>query len=245
MAYTLQNVRRWARTARGWSNVDLGMVSCLCVTRGRYRHVKRMLSCFKAQTYRRCQLVLVYEELEPTAAKLLASPDPFITLVHVPSIPKQPIGRLRNISIRASRGGYLCCWDDDDWHSPFRVERQLGRLLESKAEACMLNRITVLDERAGRAYVSHSRFWESTLLCRRDLRMLSDGYPEIAEHEDTPLCDRIRSHHRVAGLDEPELFVYTYHGGNNCSHAHFVSLFCAGNELSNSEARRIARELSA
>lgn len=244
MAFTLENVRRWARTSRGWSHVDRDMVSCLCVSRGYYRHVKRALECFKAQTYRRRELVLVHEELEPAAAQLLATPDPFVTVVRVPSIPKQPIGRLRNISIRASRGGYLCCWDDDDWHAPARVERQLDRLLQSRADACMLARITMVDEKSSRAYVSNRRLWESTLFCRRDLRALSTGYPEVAEHEDTPLCNQIINNHRVSGLDQPELYVYTYHGGNNCPPMHFRNLFCSGSELSNSEARRIVREIS-
>ena len=128
------------------TQLEWGLVSCLCVTRGRLAHVRRMLRCFRAQTYRDKELVLVYENLEPAARELLAEGGDAISLVHVPSAPKQPLGALRNLGIRASRGKYVCGWDDDDWYAPRRLEAQLEHLIHSRADACVLRRWLMFDE---------------------------------------------------------------------------------------------------
>lgn len=236
----------WALVSADAANADLdeGLVSCLCVTRGRHDHVRRALECFRAQTYSNRELVVVYEGLDGGAQDLLAQHRADVSLVHVRTIPKQPLGVLRNLSLKGARGVYVCCWDDDDWHSPRRIELQLRHLLSSRADACMLRRWLMFDETTGLAYVSGKRMWEGSLLCRRDLDVLKIGYPPLVRAEDRALVEELAARHRVTSVDRPELYVYTHHGGNTWGREHFLLLAASGLELPRPAAERLGRVLS-
>jgi hypothetical protein len=215
-----------------------GIISCLCVTRGSYPRLRRALDCFHSQSYPLRELVVVYETLEPRAMDLLNESD-LVSFVHVPESPKQTLGALRNVAIRASLGKYVCGWDDDDWYAPSRLARQLQRLLEAGADACMLRRWLMLDEKHGRAYLSPSGYWEGSLMCRRDLSVLAEGYPPLPKDEDRVLVERLIAQHAVTGLDQPELYVYTFHGENTWDEEHFDVLYRQSDELSPEATRRL------
>jgi glycosyltransferase involved in cell wall biosynthesis len=221
---------------------DRGLVSCLCLTRGRYDHLRRTLRCFRAQSYPNLELVLVYEKLEPRAEELLDGADPRIRRVQIQAEPRFSQGARRNISLEASRGEYFCVWDDDDWHSPLRIERQVARLVEKDADFCMLGQMLVLDEPAWRVFLSSRRPWEPTLLCRKDLSTVGEGHP-TTEHEDTPFVERLAERHRMTVLERPELFVYSYHGGNRCDRAHFETIFGYAAEASEDDLVRVTMAL--
>jgi glycosyltransferase involved in cell wall biosynthesis len=209
------------------------------VTRGGAKHVARALGCFLAQTYLNKELVVVYESLEDEARRLLeAAADRRVALVGVPQEPKTPLGELRNISVRSCRGDYICGWDDDDWYSPRRIEAQLRHLLASRADACTLARWLVLDETQQRAYVS-ARGGQGSLVCRRELDALRSGFPPWPVDEDRVLLARIRAKHRLARLDRPELYVYTFHGGNTWPVEHFRWIFEGGQALSEADTKRL------
>jgi glycosyltransferase involved in cell wall biosynthesis len=221
---------------------DLGLVSCLCVTRGRTHHVERALRCFLAQTYANKELIVVHESLDDEARRLLeGAAGQGVSLVHVPPEPKRPLGELRNISVSAARGKYICGWDDDDWYSPRRIEAQLRHLLASQADACVLNRWLVLDETRGNAYVSERGGWQGSLTCPRELPALQHGYPPLARDEDRILVDQIAKRHRLVVLDRPELYVYTFHGDNTWPPGHFQWIFSSGQALSPTDAAGLSR----
>lgn len=224
------------------TDLDAGLVSCLTVTRGRAVHLARAVRSFGAQTYPHRELVVVYETLEDEARALLEGLGDAVVLVHVPLRPKRPLGYLRNEAVRASRGAYVCCWDDDDWSAPSRIELQLLALREEGTEACMLNRWTLLDETTGRAYVSGKRGWEGSLLCRREL-VLALGYPHRERSEDTVLVQRLTAVREVTYLEKPEIYVYTFHGGNTWGADHFGEIFRGGTELSPADAARVREAL--
>jgi glycosyltransferase involved in cell wall biosynthesis len=221
-------------------DLEHGLVSCLCVTKGRHEDLRRALRCFQAQTYRHKELVIVYEELDAEAQGLLQRLPPNVVCLHVPSRPKRPLGALRNASVGAARGEFICCWDDDDWHAPQRLELQLKAVVAARTEACVLGRWLMLDAVTGRAYVSEKRFWEGSLLCRRDNSVLLEGYPALTRGEDRELVQRLAKRSRIASLDCPALYVYRYHGANTWGAEHFDALFGAGVELSCERAHRIS-----
>jgi glycosyltransferase involved in cell wall biosynthesis len=223
------------------SVVDVGLVSCLCVTRGGHRHVQRALKCFQAQTYPNLELIVVYETLDDKSRELLSQRLPGITLVHVPSNPKQPLGTLRNVSVAAANGSFLCGWDDDDWHAPQRIELQPRQLLRTNADACVLSRWLMLDETSGHAYASRMRLWEGSLLCRRDLEVVREGYLPLPRGEDRAFVDRLRSRHRLTILDRPELYVYTCHGNNAWGHDHFQQFYSTSSILNAEDTERVLR----
>ncbi|HEX6765235.1 MAG TPA: glycosyltransferase [Polyangiaceae bacterium] len=224
---------------------DHGLVSCLCVTRGIHAHLQRAVACFQAQTYPRRELVIVYEELDEDATRLLAERIDGVVLVHVPPQPKQPLGVLRNASLAAAQGDFVCNWDDDDWHAPRRLELELEALAQSEADACVLNRWLVFDEVTRNAYVSGKRLWEGSLLCRRDLEVLKGGYPARKRGEDHVLILAMKDKHRIATLDRPELYIYTYHRKNTWDREHFERIFASATELSQADSSRIEKTLLA
>lgn len=221
------------------ADLDFGLASCLCVTRGRYVHLRRAVACFQAQTYMNRELVVVYESLEDNAHRLLEALGASATVVPVRSEPKLPLGELRNRAVSASSGAFVCCWDDDDWHAPRRLELQLRQIASTNADACLLTRWLVLDEIGGRAAMSASRPWEGSLVCRRDLPVLVAGYPPLARGEDTVLVRKLMATHAVSYLDQPELYIYAVHGENTWHARHFSEIFRAGEALSEADTARL------
>lgn len=235
---------RLLRSGRsGAPSPDHGLVSCLCLTRGRLDHLQRTLRCFSAQTYENLELLLVYERLEPRAAELLEMADPRVRHVRIPEQPRLTQGARRNISLAASRGAFFCVWDDDDWHSPLRVEHQVARIVRNSADFCLLGQMIVLDETYRRAFLTPRRPWEPTLMCRRDLSAVAEGHPET-EREDTPFVERLAQRHRMTVLERPELFVYTCHGSNRCDREHFEVIFSHSAHASTEDSARVAGVVS-
>jgi glycosyltransferase involved in cell wall biosynthesis len=202
-----------------------------------------MLRCFEAQTYSNRELVVVHEGLEPPARKLLEA-SCGARLVEISADPKRTLGELRNLAVAAATGDYVCCWDDDDWHSPRRLELQLQALTSSRADACVLSRWLILDESNGRAYASGYRRWEGSLLCQRELGALEDGYPALSRGEDRELMRRLERRHEVCDFDRPELCVYTFHGENTWDSTHFQGIFASAFELAPEDGQRLLRTLA-
>lgn len=212
------------------------LVSCLCVTRGKYDHLARAVQCFESQSHKHRELIVVHQGLEDRCLQLLEK----VSRVTVASaVSAQTLGELRNLSLRIAAGEYVCQWDDDDWHAPDRIEKQLDWLLKRRANACVLARWFMRNELTGRVYLSPYRHWEGSLLCRKSEPALRAGYPPLAQGEDTELTNNLLATGKVATLDRPELYLYTYHGKNTWSAEHFDRLARNGVELQPAEAERI------
>ncbi len=192
------------------------LVSCLCVTRGRVALLRRSVACFLSQTYTPCELVIVY------GADDLATRD-FVGTLNSPWIrgvaaPELTLGASRNLAVACSRGRYVACWDDDDWHAPDRLRAQLDALRREAKAGCVLERLTIFDLATESARVSHRRCWEGSLLA---LREAMPPYPEIPRTEDTPVVTHLLEHGGLALLDAPELYIYVYHGCNTWGRRHW------------------------
>lgn len=195
------------------------LVSCLCVTRERVGLLRRAVACFQAQTYAPRELVLLYESDDIATrdyARTLA--DPSIRPLEIAASPKQPLGVLRNLAIEASQGDYVAQWDDDDWHSPARLEAQMAAIREHRRPGCVLYRWLLYDAVARRAYISGQRPWEGSLVARRDT---VPAYPALKRLEDTPVVEAMFMQNMLVCLDTPELYVYTYHGANTWDSQHW------------------------
>lgn len=198
---------------------DEPLVSCLCVTRHRVPLLRRAVACFQAQTYARRELVLLYESDDAATRDFAAClHDPAVRAVEVPAVPKQPLGTLRNLALDAARGECIAQWDDDDWHSPARLQAQVQALLAHRRPGCVLYRWLLYDAVGRRAYVSGQRPWEGSLLARRDE---VPRYPALKRLEDTPVVESMFMQNMLVCLDQPELYVYTFHGANTWDEAHW------------------------
>lgn len=217
-------------------------ISCLCVTHNKPLMLQRVINCFRNQSYRYKQLVIVYEESDELTVGFLHGQiwEESIKLVKVSDKPvKLPLGKLRNLSLEEADGDYVCQWDDDDWYDPDRLSIQMEAILKADRPASILFQWVVFDAVASKAYLSGRRLWEGSILCRKDI-LLNRPYPEISKGEDTEVIESlVRKNLLTVIHDMPELYIYIYHGANTWEQDHFTDIFAASTELSPEECAQV------
>lgn len=213
------------------------LVSCLMVTKlrtERFPFVQQSIAAYARQTYPHRELVILMDEAEAEAIRALEG---FVLSLGRPDIrlipPQGPatLGALRNRSVAASQGDVLCQWDDDDFHHPERVARQVAAMTLSGREACFLQDVfqLVADERA--------LFWTNwrhapvpahpgTLTCRRSaMPPYPEDGPRARRDEDREVLERLQAAGQVEILSGmPELFIYRMHGTNISPQSHLRML---------------------
>lgn len=195
------------------------MISCLCVTRGRVPLLARAVECFRQQIHGERELLIVYDADDAATHDFAtALADPTVRAVRSEAEPRLTLGALRNLALRKARGEWIAQWDDDDWHAPARLARQWETLQQTQQGACLLFRWLLYDVDAGKAYISFGRGWEGSIVAKKDL---VPAYPEIAREEDTPVVLKLVEAGVVAALDEPALYIYTFHGANTWGRDHW------------------------
>jgi hypothetical protein len=213
------------------------LVSCLCVTRNRVSFLARSIKCFNEQTYDDRELVVVYESDDIETMRYLKSQgNATLKTIEVAADPKKTLGELRNISIESCAGDYICQWDDDDWYRQDRLAVQMEALLDSDKPACVLSRWLCIDVENKMAFMGRKRAWEGSLLCEK-AQMIS--YPNKARGEDTCVVEAMLSKQQLVLLDRPEIYVYTFHGDNTWSRAHWQRVLGGSKRLSRQETERI------
>lgn len=204
----------------GESLDNAALVSCLCVSHHRVAMLRRAVACFLAQTHAPRELVVVFGDDDPaTRDYLLGLEEPSIRPVEVATSRRLSLGALRNISLDAARGRYIANWDDDDWHAPTRLAAQLRALHDHGRPACVLWRWTIYDEVGATAYLSAGRPWEGSLLAERSAM---PRYPDLSRGEDSVVVKQLLAGKNLVALDNPELFVYVFHGANTWERAHWL-----------------------
>ncbi|MES2183241.1 MAG: glycosyltransferase family A protein [Pseudomonadota bacterium] len=205
------------------------LVSCLCVTHDRVPMLRHAVACFLQQTWTASELVVLHEDRDrATAAYLATLAEPRIRPVAVPALPRLSLGAKRNRSVAEARGSHIAVWDDDDWHGPERLERQMAVLAGSSAVACTLRRLTVYDAATGTALLSYPRQWENTLVARKDAL---PPYADLDRGEDTACVKQLAQQNRIAWTDSPELYIYHCHGRNSFGRAHFRRRVFLGSQV--------------
>lgn len=216
------------------------LVSCLCVTLGRPRLLERAVTCFRGQRYPEKELVIIYESYDkPTKDFLAGVDDPEIVKIEAPADTGLTLGALRNMAVSACSGEYFCQWDDDDYSHPERISLQMDILAQSGLPACILMQWLIFDEKEGRAYLSHRRPWEGSLVCKKSLMLDGIEYDNLKAGEDTPVVRSLFSRGLVFPVIMPRLYIYTWHGGNVWSRAHWENIFASSRPLSDESSRLI------
>jgi len=208
--------------------MDSPLISCLCVTHNKPKILTCAIKCFERQTYENKQLIIVYDESDIEKTSFLKK-ERFCGNIKIVPVnlleQKNNIGILRNISIRESDGEYICIWDDDDWYDIDRLEIQFQQIRMSKKKGSVLSRIIIYNSLNNKSYLSYPRLWEGTLVCTHEL-MISNPYPELKIHEDTPIIKKLYSIDVLTIINNhPELYIYNYHANNTCNKKHFDLIF--------------------
>ncbi|CAG9932459.1 glycosyltransferase [Candidatus Nitrotoga arctica] len=209
------------------------LVSCLMVSRGRLLPARHAIECFRRQTYRRRELVIIDDNPASELREFLAvMDDPLIRHVMLPAS-QGSLGSLRNRALAESRGDLVCQWDDDDLYDARRIAWQVEALQTSGAQACFLRRWTLWWPAERRIAVSGERIWEGSMLAQRTA---VPTYPDQRRGEDSVLTGQIIADKRVVLMNAPELYCYTIHGGNTFHYQHFLGIYNAASEFAGRHA---------
>jgi len=220
------------------------VISCVCVTKGDPALLKRSMACFRAQSYRNTELVIVFETGGDDHLSLQWAEGPGVRLVPVSASPRVSLGELRNTGIRAASGQLICQWDDDDWHHADRLKDQYAAMLRSGRNGSILSRWTVFDSVHQRAFISNKRLWEGSVLCRKSI-LQAKPYADKHLGEDTDTIDYLASRGELYVMDAaPALYIYIYHGSNTWHYAHWKNIFACSRELPAPATERISRILT-
>lgn len=224
-------------------NENFPLISCLCVTRGKPKLLERTISCFMSQIYPQKELIIVYEDDDNDTinfinfSKLFERND--VKLVLVKALPKTSLGELRNLGIRASSGMYVCQWDDDDWYHSCRLMYEYNALEENGKAGSAMTQWLVFNTIENKAYISNTRVWEGSILCRKDILQLKP-YDDKSMGEDTPTIDYLVTTNKLHLIkDIPILYIYIYHGSNTWNYEHWSYIFECSTELSKDDSLAI------
>lgn len=102
----------------------LPLISCVCPTFGKTKHLNEAVESFHRQAYPNKELIIFNNY--PSMDIVYDHPE-----VRVINYKKDiySIGACRNEGNKYARGEYICTWDDDDISLPHRLEVQLQGLL--------------------------------------------------------------------------------------------------------------------
>jgi glycosyltransferase involved in cell wall biosynthesis/GT2 family glycosyltransferase len=196
-------------------------VSCVMPTRGRPEFALQAVRYFQRQHHADAELVIV-EDGSPELADRLPR-DPRIRLVS--SDGARSIGALRNLACQEASGDVIVQWDDDDWHGPERLSRQLAPIADGSADITALRDALIFD-------LSAWEFWRwsaqlhrqmfvrdvhgGTLAFRREVWQRLARYPDRSLAEDAAFLQQsVRRGARLQALPADGLFLYVRHGTNS------------------------------
>jgi glycosyltransferase involved in cell wall biosynthesis len=190
-------------------------------TRGRPDFVRQAVHYFQRQDYRNTELLIVATGTSELADAM--PQDARIRLVNI-DIPRS-IGAMRNIACQHSRGEIIVQWDDDDWHGPQRLSRQIAPIRSGAADITALRDAVVFD-------LQRWEFWKfsaelhkrlfvrdvhgGTLAFRRAVWERMARYPDRSLAEDAAFLERsVRGGARLQAMPAEGLFVYLRHSSNS------------------------------
>jgi glycosyltransferase involved in cell wall biosynthesis len=157
------------------------------------------------------------------------------------SDPKLTLGELRNHSVNAADGEYICQWDDDDWYHPRRLELQLQSAIEQDKAASILPRWLIYSHTEQKAYCSNARLWEGSLLCKKTVLQSGPGYPARSKGEDSAVIAWLYIQDQIAIEDRPDLYVYTHNDNNTWGQPHFQKILESSTLLSKEDTQHLQK----
>lgn len=195
-------------------------VSCLMPTHNRREYVPQAIRGFLQQDYPNRELILVDDGSD--SVEDLIPDDSRIHYVRLHQ--RRSTGVKRNLGCELAQGEVLVCWDDDDWHGPGRITRQVIPLLQDEADATALVTGHVLDRQAhqfwrqrvdGREALFRQGVIWGTLAWRRREPFAALRFPDRSVAEDVAFYESLlRQRARVQRLPNEGQYVYVRHGGN-------------------------------
>jgi len=188
-------------------------------TRDRRGFVPQAIQCFLAQTKPgpgwELELVVVDDGKDAVADLIPADPRiRYRRHDHALSLRDK-----RQMSLDEARGEVFLLWDDDDWHGPERVARQVRALLQGHG-ACLLDPILFHDLAANRTWrwCARGRFQMcvgTLAFTQRYYDLIPGGFPPPVPTSSDQQFVRERPWSEVVYVPGADSYVAVRHGGNS------------------------------
>lgn len=196
------------------------LVSCIMPTYNRRSFIPLALARFREQSYQNRELIVIDDGSDAIGDQLRGE-----TAVRYVRVDRRiSIGAKRNLACAEARGEIVAHWDDDDWYSADRLERQVAPILRGEAEITGLENRFVLQMPDRKFWTIDRRLHRSmfvgdvhggTLVFRRAIWASGVRYPEVDLAEDAMFLQQATSRgKRLLRLDNRGSFVYLRHGSN-------------------------------
>lgn len=188
-------------------------ISAIMPTADRRRFVPAAIAQFLAQGRRDAELVILDDGADSVAD--LIPGDPRIRYLREEG--RRILGDKRNRLCDFARGEIIVHWDDDDWHAPDRLDRQIAALDASGADIVGLAAVTFLADDGARAWDyrwgGRQRWvYGASLAYRRDY-WLRHRFPAIPTGEDTRFVLDARDA-RIYAMAEGDWLIARVHARN-------------------------------
>ena len=194
------------------SPTELPLVSCIMPTANRRRFIPEAIACFMRQDYPNLELLIVDDGTEQIVD--LIPSDPRIRYLRLPHTLN--LGAKRNYACEQARGTYIAHWDDDDWHAPDRIRRQMLALLGTKYQivgtTTMYYRHSDLPQAFRYSYRGRDRAWMGAPIYPRQV-WERVRFEEIGIGEDVRFIARIPVAQRL-DMSDPALMIGALHASN-------------------------------
>ena len=188
-------------------------LSCIMPTANRRRFVPAAIAQFIAQGRDDAELLILDDGTDPVGD--LVPPDP--RLRYFREAAGRSLGDKRNRLCELARGEIIVHWDDDDWHAPDRLERQLAALEQSRAAVCGCDRLLFLaDDRSAAwefVYTGRKPWLAGGTLCYRRTAWAARRFPALRCGEDTQWI-HAAPRSALHAMPDNRFYVARVHGGN-------------------------------
>lgn len=210
-------------------------VSCLLITKNRFKLARRAIDCWINQSYKNSELIVIEDGTDQTQDYIKNLIKKYYQIRYIRPNKKYSLGSLRNLSLRLAKGKYITQWDDDDWYHSDRIKEQLNFLIKKKADFCFLSRWTLALLKLNKYGISSKRIWEGSIFAKKKYMPC---YSEKKVGEDCDMIDILLGRNdKIVLLDKPQLYIYTFHGMNAFDQDHHTLLLRKGITFKKSDKR--------
>jgi len=190
------------------------LVTCIMPTTGRRAWLGQAIRSFLRQQYPKVELIVLEDAHEPSWPG--APDDPLVRYERIER--PMTLGAKRNVACAMARGDIIVHWDDDDWYSPSRVERQVRALMDQPADICGSSRVLYYEPSTDQAWEYRYTAGPPTWLAGNTLAYTKDTwrrtpFPDVQVGEDAMFVWN-DGQRRLFDLTDPHLCVGMIHGAN-------------------------------
>lgn len=217
------------------------LISCICITSNRPLFLQRAIACFERQDYANKELIVSHPENDNDTKSILDQIENLTgtSFIRLERTAEETIGTARNNAIEIANGSFICFWDDDDWYASNRISEQYKVLKDGPFKASILMRVLIHDSDIKESYYSLYHYFEGSLLCEK--KMISGtGCSDSNKKEVQPLILHLISNNVLYHMvDQPQIYIYIYHGQNASGEAHFNYFFLQSSLISNDSNQQV------